>query len=159
MGRSQIRHSRAKAFFQRIYEQSQAQASRRFVTELYCLDYAREHATVRNLARALRPPVFQTLINQSFSHPILHHLSTCIAIFWVLNRRQARTATNVRYAIPFTIALLSYSSAARWRTRNCICQISPPQRCPTRIPEKTDYLDAPTILYSLYTIKSTLWTC
>ena len=159
MGQSQTRHSRAKAFFRRIYEQSRARASCRFVAELYCLDDARSYATVRNIARALRPPVSQILINQTFSHPILYHLPSCIGIFWVLNRHQARTVTDVRYVIPFTIALLSYSHAARWRTRHCICQISPPQRCPSRIPEKTNYLDAPTILYSLYTVKSPLWTC
>jgi hypothetical protein len=103
MGQSQTRHSRAKAFFRRIYEQSQAQASRRFVAELYCLDYARPYATVRNFARASRSLVSQTLTNQTLSNPILHHLSTCIAIFWVLNGHQTRTATDLRYAIPFTI--------------------------------------------------------
>ena len=102
MGQSQTRHSRAKAFFRRIYEQSKAQASRRFVAELYCLDYARPYATVRKFARALRP-ASQTLTNQSLSHPILHHLSTCIAIFRVLNGHQTRAATDVRYAIPFAI--------------------------------------------------------
>ena len=62
MGQRQTCHSRAKAFFWRIHEQTPAQAGRRFVAELYCLDYASLYATVR-------------ILLELSIHRILRHLS------------------------------------------------------------------------------------
>ena len=66
MGQSQICHSRSRTFVRRLYEQSRAQASHRWVAEFYCLDNARACTTVMNLAQALRPPVFKPLSTRRF---------------------------------------------------------------------------------------------